>query len=316
MYDVVIIGGGPAGLTAALYNARARLKVLVLEQKKLGGQIVITHEIANFPGSVKGEGAETSGPELIERMKEQATNFGAEIEVGKQVETIDFDGKVKTITCHDGTTYETRSVICANGAHPRQIGCPGEQELSGKGVSYCATCDGALFEDMEVYVIGGGNSAVEEALFLTRFARKVTIIQNLSFLTADAIAIEEAKANDKIDYIFDSVVDKIEGDGMVESMTIRNTKTNQTTEFKADEDDGLFGVFIFIGNIPNTDLYQGVLPMDEQGYLTTDDAMKTDIAGVFAAGDLRQKTLRQVVTAAGDGATAAYSAQKYVATLK
>lgn len=316
MYDVVIIGGGPAGLTAALYNARARLKVLVLEKTKLGGQIVSTHEIANFPGSIKATEKETSGPELITRMAEQAKQFGAEIEVGKQVQSLDISGKVKKITCQDGTIYETYAVICANGAYPREIGCSGERELRGKGVSYCATCDGAFFEEMEVYVIGGGNSAVEEAMFLTNFARKVTIIQNLASLTADAIAIEQAKANDKIDYIFNSVVESIEGDGMVEAMTIRNTETGENTRFEADEVDGLFGVFVFIGNVPNTKVYEGIIPLNDYGYILTDETMATEVEGVFAAGDIRPKVLRQVVTAAGDGATAAFSAQKYVEKVK
>lgn len=316
MYDVVIIGGGPAGLTAALYNARARLKVLVLEKTKLGGQIVSTHEIANFPGSIKGTDKETSGPELIGRMAEQVREFGAEIEIGKEVTKLDLAGKVKKITCKDGTTYETHALICANGAYPREIGCAGERELRGKGVSYCATCDGAFFEDLEVFVIGGGNSAVEEAMFITSFARKVTIIQNLSDLTADAIAVEQARSNDKIDYIFNSVVESIEGDGMVEAMTIKNTETGETTRFEADEEDGLFGIFVFIGTVPNTKLYEGVLPVNEYGYLLTDEAMCTEVPGVFAAGDIRPKVLRQVVTATGDGAIAAFSAQKYVERMK
>lgn len=188
-----------------------------------------------------------------------------------------------------------------NGAFPREIGCAGERELAGKGVSYCATCDGAFFEDMEVFVIGGGNSAVEEAMFITTFACKVTIIQNLSDLTADAIAVEQVKANDKIDYIFDSVVESIEGDGMVEAMTIRNTKTDEVTRFEADEDDGLFGIFVFIGNVPSTKLYEGKIPLNEYGYMITDDAMCTKVPGVFAAGDMRPKVLRQVVTATGMG---------------
>lgn len=316
MYDVIIIGGGPAGLTAAIYNARARLKVLLLEKTKLGGQIVSTNEIANFPGSVKGAEEETTGPELIGRMEEQAKKFGAEIIIGKNVTGLDVTGNVKKITCKDGSTYETLALICANGAYPREIGCPGERELRGKGVSYCATCDGAFFEDLEVFVIGGGNSAVEEAVFLTTFARKVTLVQNLAFLTADAIAIEQAKANEKISYIYSSVVEKIEGDGMVEAMTVRNTETGETTRFEADEDDGLFGIFVFIGNVPNTKLYDGIIPIDEHGYMLTNEALATGVEGVFAAGDIRPKVLRQVVTAAGDGATAAFSAQKYVEKMK
>jgi thioredoxin reductase (NADPH) len=249
-------------------------------------------------------------------MAEQAEQFGAEIQLRKEVTDLELDGKIKKITCKDGSVYESHAVICANGAFPREIGCRGERELAGKGVSYCAACDGAFFEDMEVYVIGGGNSAVEEAMFITTFARKVHIIQNLSELTADAIAVEQAKANDKIDYIFDSVVESIEGDGMVEGMTIRNTKTGEFTRFEADEEDGLFGIFVFIGNVPSTKLYEGKVPLNEYGYMITDEAMCTPLEGVFAAGDMRPKVLRQVVTATGDGAIAAFSAQKYVEKIK
>ncbi|MFC4771296.1 NAD(P)/FAD-dependent oxidoreductase [Enterococcus hermanniensis] len=316
MYDVIIIGGGPAGLTAAIYNARARLNVLLLEKTKLGGQIVSTHEIANFPGSIKLTEQETSGPELIQRMAEQAEQFGVEIQLRKEVIDLAIEGTVKKVTCNDGSVYEASAIICANGAFPREIGCPGERELVGKGVSYCATCDGAFFEDLEVYVIGGGNSAVEEAMFITTFARKVTIIQNLSELTADAIAIEQAMANNKIDYIFDSIVESIEGDGMVEAMTIRNTKSGEVTRIEADEDDGLFGIFVFIGNVPSTKLYEGKVPLNDYGYMTTDETMSTPIPGVFAAGDMRPKVLRQVVTASGDGAIAAFSAQKYIEKVK
>lgn len=316
MYDVIIIGGGPAGLTAAIYNARARLKVLILEKTKLGGQIISTHEIANFPGSIKLTEQETSGPELIQRMAEQAEQFGVEIQLRKEVIDLTFDETIKKVVCSDGSVYEASAIICANGAFPREIGCPGERELAGKGVSYCATCDGAFFEDLEVYVIGGGNSAVEEAMFITTFARKVTIIQNLSQLTADAIAIEQAKANNKIDYIFDSIVESIEGDGMVEAMTIRNTKSGEITRIEADEEDGLFGIFIFIGNVPSTKLYVGKVPLNDYGYMITDETMSTSIPGVFAAGDMRPKVLRQVITASGDGATAAFSAQKYVEKVK
>lgn len=312
IYDVIIIGGGPAGLTAALYNARARLKVLVLEKSKLGGQITITHEIANFPGAVYGEGDEPSGPELMDRMVEQAQKFGAEIKVGEDVCDLEVDGKVKKLTCKNGNVYEAKAIICANGASPRHIGCPGEVELTGKGVSYCATCDGAFFEDMEVYVVGGGNSAVEEATMLAGIARKVTLIQNLSTLTADAIAIENIHKQDNVEYIFDSVVQEIRGDGIVEEMDIKNTKTGEVTTFTADEEDGTFGVFIFIGYVPSTDIYKGKVPLNDWGYIESDADMKTSIPGVFAAGDIRPKSLRQVITACGDGAIAAHSAQRYV----
>lgn len=317
IYDVVIIGGGPSGLTAALYNARARLKVLILEKTKLGGQIALTHEIANFPGSVMGaDDKDPSGPQLIKRMADQAITYGAEILIGKEVVSLDLEGTVKRVVCGDGTAYDARAVICSNGATPRPIGCQGEKELQGKGVSYCATCDGAFFEDLEVYVVGGGNSAVEEAEFITSFARKVTILQNLAHLTADEIAIEQAKKNPKIEYKFNTVIEEIHGDGLVESMVIKNNETGELTTIEADEDDGTFGIFVFIGYIPKTDLYKGVLDLDKWGYIKTKEDMSTSLSGVFASGDIRPKTLRQVITAAGDGAIAAHSAQKYIEAMK
>ncbi|MBP1044189.1 FAD-dependent oxidoreductase [Vagococcus sp. BWB3-3] len=313
-YDVIVIGGGPAGLTAALYNSRARLKTLVLEREKLGGQIMSTHEIANFPGSILGESGEPSGSELIARMVEQVKKYGATIEVGKEVIEIDVTQKegYRRVRCQDGTLYQAKAVIAANGAVPRKIGCPGEAALQGKGVSYCATCDGAFFEDLEVYVIGGGNSAVEEATFLTNFARKVTIIQNLGYLTAEAIAIEQAEKTGKIDVIYHSVVEKISGDGLVESMVIRNTETNESRVIEADEEDGTFGIFVFIGYQPKTAIYENVLDLNQWGYIETTDNLATNIPGIFAAGDIRPKLLRQVVTAAGDGATAAFAVQRYI----
>lgn len=312
IYDVLIIGGGPAGLTAALYNARANLKTIVLEKKKLGGQITLTHEIANYPGAVLGEGDEPTGPELMDRMVQQAEKYGAELVVGKTVVNFDTEGDIKTVRTKDGTEYQTRAIIIASGAVPRKIGCPGEDELSGKGVSYCATCDGAFFEDMEVYVVGGGNSAVEEATFLATMARKVTIIQNLDKLTATPIAIDQLNKCDNVDIIYNSVVTEIKGDGLVEGMTIKNTETEGTTEFEAAAEDGTFGVFVFIGYIPESDIYEELVDLDEWGYVESDEAMKTSVPGVFVAGDIRPKDLRQVITAAGDGATAAHSAQKYV----
>lgn len=312
LYDVIIIGGGPAGLTAALYNARARLNVLLLEKQKLGGQITITHEIANYPGSVIGGEAEPTGQELMDRMIQQAKEYGAELQTGQTVNSVKLDGNVKKVTTKEGAEFETRSIIIANGAVPRKIGCPGEEELSGKGVSYCATCDGAFFEDMEVYVVGGGNSAVEEATFLASMARKVTIIQNLDRLTATAIAIEQMEKCDNIEVIYNTVVKEIEGDGLVEAMTIENVETKEQSKITADEEDGTFGIFVFIGYLPESELYKGLVDIDEWGYIESDAEMHTNLPGVFVAGDVRPKQLRQVITAAGDGATAAYSAQKYV----
>ncbi|MDO4670072.1 MAG: thioredoxin-disulfide reductase [Aerococcus sp.] len=312
MYDVIIVGGGPAGLTAALYTSRARMKTVVLEKKKFGGQITITKEIANYPGAVLGEGEEPSGQELIDRMVEQAKKFGAELKNGEDVVKVDLAGDVKRVECENGNVYEGRTVIISAGANPRKIGCPGEEELAGKGVSYCATCDGALFEDLEIYVVGGGNAAVEEAAFLANLGRKVTIIQNMDHLTADPIAIEQLEKFDNIEVIYNSLVTEIKGDGMVEAMTIKNTQTGEETEIEADEEDGLFGIFIFIGYIPSSTVFKEALPTDDYGYIITNEDMSTAIPGVYVAGDIRPKSLRQVITATSDGAIAARTAQHYV----
>ncbi|EOH75887.1 thioredoxin-disulfide reductase [Enterococcus malodoratus] len=305
VYDVIIIGAGPAGLSAAIYAGRARLKTLLIEKGKDGGQIILTSEIENYPGSLEKE----SGRSLIKRMTEQAASFGVERAADTIVE-VDFSNDVKVIKGKKGE-YQGRSIIIASGAYPRPIGCANEKEFMGKGLSYCATCDAAFFEDMEVFVIGGGNSAVEEAIFLSTFARKVTIIQNLAELTADAIAIEQVKANEKIHYVYNSVVESLEGDGIVEAITIRNTETNETTRFDADEEDGLIGIFSFIGYLPQSKIFENIVEM-ERGYIKTDEKMATNVPGVYAAGDVRVKNVRQVVTASGDGCTAAVAIEKYL----
>lgn len=305
LYDVIIIGAGPAGLSAAIYAGRARLKTLLIEKGKDGGQIILTSEIENYPGSLEKE----SGRSLIKRMTEQVASFGVERAADTIIE-VDLSDDVKVIKGNK-EEYRGRSVIIASGAYPRPIGCENEKEFMGKGLSYCATCDAAFFEDMEVFVIGGGNSAVEEAMFLSTFARKVTIIQNLAELTADAIAIEQIMANKKVHYVYNSVVESLEGDGIVEAITIRNTETNETTRFEADEEDGLIGVFSFIGYLPQSKIFENVVEM-ENGYIKTDEKMATNIPGVYAAGDVRVKNVRQVVTASGDGCTAAVAVEKYL----
>ncbi|GCF92239.1 thioredoxin reductase [Enterococcus florum] len=305
VYDVIIIGAGPAGLSAAIYAGRARLKTLLIEKGKDGGQIALTSEIENYPGSIEHE----SGPSLIKRMSQQVESFGV-VRAADTVVAADLSKEIKVLKGKKDE-YQGRSVIIAAGAFPRPIGCENEKDYIGKGLSYCATCDAAFFEDMEVFVIGGGNSAVEEAMFLSTFARKVTIIQNLSELTADAIAIEQAKANKKIHYIYHSIVEKLEGDGIVEAITIRNTETNETTRFEADEEDGLIGVFSFIGYLPQSKVFEGILDM-ENGYIKTDEKMATNLPGVYAAGDIRVKNVRQVVTASSDGATAAVAVEKFL----
>ncbi len=305
IYDVIIIGEGPAGLSAGLYAARSRLKTLILEKEKAGGQIVTTDEVANYPGSIEN----ATGPSLIKRMVQQAQDFGAEMKFDT-VKEVELEGKIKVIK-GEKDEYQAKAVIIATGAKPKKIGCPGELELTGRGVSYCATCDAAFFEDLEVFVVGGGDSAVEEALYLTKFARKVTIIHRRDQLRAAKSIQEKAFANEKIHFMWNTVVKEIKGDGIVESMVVENVKTGEVTEIFADEEDGTFGIFVFVGLVPTTELFEGKLEM-ENGYIITDEDMRTNIPGVFAAGDCRKKSLRQVVTAAADGAIAAVQAEKYI----
>lgn len=305
LYDVVIIGAGPAGLSAGLYAARARLNTLIIEKDAVGGQIVTTEEVANYPGSIEN----ATGPSLVARMVEQAESFGAK-RTTDTIKSVDFSGKIKVLK-GEKADYETKTVIIATGATPKKIGCPGEKELTGRGVSYCATCDGAFFEDLEVFVVGGGDSAVEEAMYLTKFARKVTIIHRRDSLRAAKSIQEKAFANEKIHFMWDTVITELRGDELLESMVVKNLKTGEEKEIFADENDGTFGVFVFVGYDPATQLFEGIVNM-EKGYIVTDDKMATNIPGVFAAGDNRVKPLRQVVTATSDGAIAATQAEKYI----
>jgi len=309
IYDIIIIGAGPAGLAAAIYAGRARLSTLLIEKDAIGGQIVITSEIENYPGGVEHE----TGQTLINRMLTQSDHFGAE-RISDTIIDVVLEPAIKVVKGQKGE-YMGKTVIIATGAQPRPIGCSGERELIGKGVSYCATCDANFFEDFEVYVVGGGDSAVEEAIYLTKFARKVTIIHRRDELRAAKSIQERAFANPKIEYMWDSVVEELKGDGILTSMVVKNVKTGELREIEADEEDGTFGVFVFVGFVPNTSLFEGKVAM-EGAYIPTDDDMKTNIPGVFAAGDLRVKLLRQVVTAAADGAIAAVSAEHYINTLK
>lgn len=307
MYDVIVIGAGPAGLAAGLYASRARLKTLILEKEKAGGQIVITDDVENYPGSVEN----ASGPSLIKRMKDQVDNFGAEF-VLDSVQKVELEGKVKKVIGKDNT-YEGKTVIVATGATPRKIGCPGEVEFTGRGVSYCATCDANFFEDMEVYVVGGGDSAFEEAMYLSKFARKVTLVYRKGKEEARAAESIKEKAfkNPKLDYIWNANVVEVKGDGILTSIVLEDTNTHEKREILADENDGTFGLFVFVGYIPKNELVEGILDM-ENGYVVTDENMHTNIPGVFAAGDNRKKELRQVVTATADGAIAATQAEKYI----
>ena len=303
-YDVIIIGGGPAGLTAAIYTSRARLKTLVIESYSVPGQAIITDSIENFPGFPEG----INGFELVEKFKKQAEKFGAELIV-KNVEKIEQLQDGWRIKAED-KTYTTLSIIIATGAHPRKLDVPGEHKFTGKGVSYCATCDGALYRDKHVVVIGGGDTAIDEALFLTKFAKKVTLIHRRDRLRATKILQERASANKKMEFMWESKAIEILGKDKVEGVKIKNINTKKDTDLLCD------GVFVFVGYEPNTDLLKGLLKLDKKSYILTDDDMNTSKKGIFSCGDCRKKLLRQVVTACGDGATAAFSAQQYVEKLK
>ena len=310
IYDVVILGAGPAGLAAGLYAGRSCLKTLIIEKGQDGGQIAITDEIENYPGQiVEGE----SGPSLIARMSEQAKKFGAE-RVSDVIKSVELEGEVKKLVGAKGEYYG-KTVILATGAFPRPIGCKNEGKFVGKGISFCATCDANFFEDFEVFVVGGGDSAVEEAMYLTKFARKVSIIHRRDELRAAKSIQEKAFKNPKMNFIWDTVVEEVDGDELLSKMVLKNVKTGELTTYEADEEDGLFGLFGFIGMIPNSGLFEGVIDM-ERGYIKTDDNMHTNIPGVYAAGDIRVKSLRQVVTAAADGAIAAMQAEKYLAEME
>ena len=305
IYDVIIIGAGPAGLAAGSYAGRARMDTLIIEKDKDGGQIVITAEIENYPGGVDEE----SGPSLIGRMAKQAEHFGAQ-KVKDTIVDVELEGDVKHLKGLKGDYYG-KTVIIATGAHPKPIGCPGEKEFTGKGVSYCATCDGSFFEDFDIYVVGGGDSAVEEAMYLTKFGRQVTLIHRRDQLRAAKSIQEKAFANPKMKFMWNTTVEELKGDGILTSMVVKDTVTGETREIVANEEDGTFGVFVFIGFEPHGELFEGKVEM-KNGYIVTDDNMKTNIPGVFAAGDIRVKSLRQVVTAAADGAIDATQAEKYI----
>ena len=309
LYDLIILGAGPAGLSAALYAGRACLKTLLIEKAMPGGQITLTNDIENYPGQMlEGE----SGFSLTERMGQQADKFGVE-RAYDEITAINLDGEEKVLTGLSGE-YRARTVILATGAHPKPIGCENEQQFTGRGISFCATCDGMFFRDLDVYVVGGGDSAVEEAIFLTRFARKVTIIHRRDQLRAVKAIQERAFQNEKIAFLWNTVVEKVDGDMALSEMTVRNVVTGERTIIRANETDGTFGLFGFVGYAPNTALFEGKVNMDH-GYIVTDEDMHTSIPGVFAAGDVRVKSLRQVITAAADGAIAAMQAAKHIEEL-
>ncbi len=303
MYDIIIIGGGPAGLTAGLYAGRSKLKTLIIEKAVAGGQISGTAFVENYPGSID----EATGMGLSERMLEQAEEF-CEIKY-EDVKEVELDGKVKKIKT-DGGEYEAKVVIISSGATHRKLDVPGEKEFANKGVSYCATCDGPFYTGLDIFVVGGGDSALEEATYLTKFAKSVTIIHRRDEFRASGVVVDKIKENPKIKLELDAVVKEIKGDKEAESLIIENTKTGEKKELKSD-DNSPIGVFIFIGYIPQTEIFEGKIEMNH-GYILTDEDMKTNIEGVFAVGDTREKKVRQMVTEAGDGCIAAVLANRYL----
>ena len=307
MYDVVVIGGGPAGLTAALYLSRARYRVVVVEKEKFGGQITITHEVVNYPGVEK-----TSGEVLTATMRKQAESFGAEFLLA-EVEDLVTEGDVKVVKTTRGE-LKTYGILIATGAHPRMIGFKGEEEFRGRGVAYCATCDGEFFTGKEVFVIGGGFAAAEEAVFLTKYAKHVNILFRKNDFSCAAATAEAAKNHAKITVIPNTVVEEVYGDSALRGIRYKNIKTEEIHEYKAVDGDNI-GVFVFAGYQPATSLVKGVVELDEAGYVVTDRVQKTNVDGIYAAGDVCIKPLRQVVTAVGDGALAATELEKYAAKM-
>ncbi len=311
IYDVIVLGAGPAGLAAGLYAGRSRLSTLIIEKAQDGGQIAITNEIENYPGQVEGD----SGPSLIARMTKQAEHFGVE-RASDLIKSVKLEGDVKTLVGAKGE-YQARAVIIATGAFPKPIGCKNEGEFVGKGISFCATCDASFFEGGDVYVVGGGDSAVEEAMYLTKFAKHVTIIHRRNELRAAKSIQEKAFKNEKLSFMWDTVVDEVKGGDafggeIMEHIIVKNVKTGELTQIDlGDDDEDTLGLFGFIGYNPNSSLFEGMLDM-ENGYIKTDENMHTNIEGVYAAGDIRVKSLRQVVTAAADGAIAAMQAEHYL----
>ncbi|MFH1486552.1 MAG: thioredoxin-disulfide reductase [Chloroflexota bacterium] len=304
-YDIVIIGGGPAGLTAGIYAARARRSTLLIERETFGGQIANTEMVENYPGFPEG----INGLELGLKMQEQASKFGMEMAFG-EVESVDLKSNPKVVKTTD-EEYTAKAVIIAGGWKPKVLGIPGEEEFNGSGVAYCAMCDGPQFAGQEIAVIGGGDAGVEEGTYLTRYVNKVTVVEIMPKLTAAKIVQEAAKANPKMAFITNTAVESINGEGgQVKSITLKNNATGEKSELAVD------GVFMYCGQEPNVQYLQGVLNLDKGGFIITNDMMETGIAGVYAAGDIRQKSARQVVTACGDGATAAHNADKYLDTLE
>ena len=306
LYDVVIVGGGPAGLTAALYLARAKYRVLVMEKEQFGGQIAITHEVVNYPGIAK-----TSGKALTDTIQQQAESFGAEFMLAEAI-GFDLSGDIKTVRTNQGE-HRCFGILLATGAHPRTVGFKGEEEHKGRGVAYCATCDGEFFTGKEIFVVGGGYAAAEESVFLTKFARHVTILVRKDDFSCAASVADQAKNHEKITVLTNTVMEEVSGENGLTYARYKNTATGEVAEYKSKE---TFGVFVFAGYAPATEILKGTVELNEQGYIVTDASQKTSADGVYAAGDVCIKPLRQVVTATSDGALAATELEKYVAAMQ
>ena len=305
IFDAIIIGGGPAGLTAGIYLSRARMNSLLIEKALPGGQAILTEIIENYPGFPRG----ITGPDLMQKIEEQAVRFGLKIEYGEVEEVKIKVDKMKIVKINN-QEYKTLSIILASGADASKLEVPGEEKLRGRGVSYCATCDAPFFKEQKIVVVGGGDTAIEEALYLTKFVREVTIIHRRDRLRATKILQERVFSNKKINFVWDSVVIKILGNKKVESVLIQNKKTDKEKKITCQ------GVFVFVGYIPNSKILQGLVKLDKRGYILTDNNMMASQEGIYVCGDVRKKLLRQVVTACGEGATAAFAAQKYIEELK
>ncbi len=299
---VIVIGSGPAGLTAAIYAARATLDPLVIVGNQLGGQISITAEVENYPGFPEPD---LTGPDLVDRMYRQAERFGSRFDYDEVID-VDFSKGSPFTVKTNSNEYETEAVIVTAGASPRRLGVPGEEDFIGRGVSFCATCDGFFFRGRDVVVVGGGDSALEEGLFLTKFANKVNIIHRRDELRAGPTLEKRARANEKIDFIFDSVVDEVIGNGMVTAVQTSNLKTGETNRLSTD------GVFIYIGHYPNSKFLEGHLAMDEHGYVIADEKMRTSVEGIFAAGEIQDSYFRQIATSVGQGCAAAIQCEKWL----
>ena len=304
-FDVIVIGGGAAGLTAGIYLSRAKLNTLILNEGAVGGQMVLTHEIANYPGIEK-----ISGYELARNMKSQAQKFGCRIKSNIKITSLDLKEEIKKVTVNHNDVFTSNAVIIATGGKSRMVGAKGEKEFKGKGISYCATCDGDFFQDKEIIVVGGGNSALEEAVSLTKYASKVTVLHQFDHFQAFEYYVNEAKNNSKIDFIMESKIIEFIGDEKLSYVKIQNQRTKEISEMKID------GVFIFIGYVPNTESLEGIIELNESKEIIVDKNLMTNLQGVYAAGDSIQKRYRQVTTAVGDGTIAALGAAEYIYNMK